>query len=142
MEVAVVMSRKVVSVGPSDSVEKAAHLMREEDVGCVLVVDANQKPAGILTDRDVVVRGVALGRRLSDVHVEEVMTRNPFTTRRSEPVLLTAKRMADLLVRRLPVVDEEGHVVGVISVDDLLTVLITELSNVATSIVGSSRLVK
>lgn len=142
MEVAAIMSKKVAAVGPKDSVEKACRLMDDEDVGCVLVLDAARKPVGVLTDRDVVTRGVAKGRRLSELAVQEVMTRNPFAVKRTEPVMLAAKRMADLLVRRLPVVDEEGRVVGVVSVDDFLTILITELSNVATAIVGTSKLVK
>ena len=56
--------------------------------------------------------------------------------------MLVARRLADKGVRRLPVVDDAGALVGVVSVDDLLTVLISELSNVCTVIVGSSRLVR
>jgi CBS domain-containing protein len=141
MDVASIMIKKLVAVGPKDPLSKAAQLMREEEVGCVLVLDERRKPLGILTDRDLVVRGVATGRSLS-TPVEEVMSRNPFTTKPTEPVMLAARRMADLLVRRLPVVDEEGRAVGLISVDDLLTILITELSNVASAIVGTSKLVR
>jgi len=142
MEVAAIMSKKVVMVGPEDTVEKACRLMDDEDVGCVLVLDAGRKPIGLLTDRDVVTRGVAKGRRLSELAVQEIMTRNPFAVKPTEPVMLAAKRMAGLLVRRLPVVDDEGRAVGVVSVDDFLLVLITELSNVATAIVGTSKLGK
>jgi CBS domain-containing protein len=141
MDVASIMIKKLVALGPKDPLSKAAQLMREEEVGCVLVLDERRKPLGILTDRDLVVRGVATGRSLS-TPVEEVMSRNPFTTKPTEPVMLAARRMADLLVRRLPVVDEEGRAVGLISVDDLLTILITELSNVASAIVGTSKLVR
>lgn len=141
MDVQSMMIRNVISVGPRDPLSKAAQLMREENVGCVLVLDERRKPVGILTDRDLVVKGVASGRNLSGP-VEEIMSRNPFTTKPTEPVMLAARRMADLLVRRLPVVDEEGKVVGLISVDDLLTVFITELSNVAAAIVGTSKLVR
>ena len=70
------------------------------------------------------------------------MSPDPKTARTSEPVLVAARRMAEESVRRLPVIDEDGHVVGLISVDDLLTLFITELSNVAAAIAGSSRLLK
>lgn len=142
MEVGAIMSKRVAAVGPRDTLVKVARLMKEEDVGCVLVLDEHRKPVGIVTDRDVIVRGLAVGRNPETEAVEAVMTKSPFSTRASEPVMLAARRMADLLVRRLPVVDEEGRAIGLVSVDDLLTILITELSNAATAIVGSSKLVR
>jgi CBS domain-containing protein len=142
MEIQSVMTRRVAALSPDDSLAKAAELMRKEDVGCVLIMNEEHKALGIVTDRDVVLRAVASGRNPAEVRVEDVMTREPKTARSSEPVLVTARRMAQEGVRRLPVVDEDGHVVGLISVDDLLTLFITELSNVAAAIAGASRLVK
>ena len=99
-------------------------------------------PFGIVTDRDIVLRALGERRDPGQVRVEEVMTSKPKTARTFEPVLVTARRMAQEGVRRLPVVDEDGHVVGLVSVDDLLTLFITEFSNVAAAIAGSSRLLK
>jgi CBS domain-containing protein len=134
------MTKKIAAVSPQDTLRKAAQLMDAENVGCVLVLDANRKPVGLVTDRDLVIRGMAAGRSAEGTPVEAVMTRSPHTTRATEPVMLVARRMADLLVRRLPVVDQEGRAVGLISVDDLAAVFITELSNVVTAIAGTSKL--
>jgi CBS domain-containing protein len=142
MEIQSIMTRRVAAVAPGERLAKAARLMREEDVGCVLVLNDDRQAVGIVTDRDIVLRTLARGRDPAQVRVEEIMSRDPVTARTHEPVLITARRMAQEAVRRLPVVDEAGHVVGLISVDDLLTVFITELSNVAAAIAGSSRLLK
>ena len=142
MEIQTIMTRSVAAVSPSDKLDKAARLMKEEDVGCVLVLDEERRPLGIITDRDIVLRVLAAKRDPAEVRVQEIMSPDPETARTYEPVLVTARRMAEESVRRLPVTDEDGHVVGLISVDDLLTLFITELSNVAAAIAGSSRLVK
>lgn len=142
MDAQAVMSKRLVALGPRDTLAKAAQVMQKEEVGCVLVVDAHRKALGILTDRDLVLRSVAVGRRPEEMKLEEAMSRDLVVARCSEPVLLVARRMADHQVRRLPVLDEKDQVVGLISVDDLLTIFITELSNVATAIVGTSRLIK
>ena len=142
MEVQTMISKRIASLPPQATAAEAAKLMREEDVGAVVVLSSEKKPLGIFTDRDLVLRVVALGRNPAQVKLEEVMSSNPFTVWARDPVMLVARRMADKGVRRLPVVNEGGMVIGVVSVDDLLTVLISELSNVCTVIVGSSRLVR
>lgn len=140
MNVDRIMSRDVASVPKKASLIDAAKLMSEEGVGCVLVLDAEEKPLGILTDRDLVVRGVAKEHVASETSVESVMSAHPFTARLGDPIMIVARKMADKGIRRVPVVDDKGAVVGMVSVDDLLTVFISELSNVAAAIVGSSKL--
>jgi len=135
-----IMTKKVVALRPQDTVAQAARLMREKGVGCILVLDRGKKPLGILTDRDIVVSVVAVGLDPMTTKLEEVMTPRVLTASRGEILLRVAKRMAEASVRRLPVVDEEGRVKGLISVDDILVLLITELSNVCAAIVGPSKL--
>ncbi|MBI3989974.1 MAG: CBS domain-containing protein [candidate division NC10 bacterium] len=134
------MTKKVAALRPQDTVARAARLMRERGVGCILVLDTKRKPVGILTDRDIVVSVVALGLDPMATKLEEVMTPRVLTASRDEILLRVAKRMAEASVRRLPVVDEEGKVKGIISVDDILVLLITELSNICAAIVGPSKL--
>jgi len=134
------MTKKVAALRPQDTVAQAARLMRERGVGCILVLDKGKNPLGILTDRDIVVSVVALGLDPMATRLEEVMTPHVLTASRDEILLRVAKRMAEASVRRLPVVDEEGKVKGIISVDDILVLLITELSNVCAAIVGPSKL--
>jgi len=142
MEVQAIMSRRIAALPPDATTAEAAKLMREEDVGAILALGPGKKPLGILTDRDLVLRVVALNRDPAQVKLQEVMSKHPCTVRGHEPVMLVARRMAEKGVRRLLVVNEGGSVIGVVSVDDLLTVLISELSNVCTVMVGSSRLVR
>lgn len=141
MEVDRIMNRKVASVGPKASLLDAAKLMSEDDVGCVLVVDDKSKPVGILTDRDIVVRSLAKRPTLESATVDSAMSPHPFTAKRDDPIMVVARKMADKGVRRIPVVNEDGAAVGIVSVDDLLTVFVSELSNVTAAIVGSSKLI-
>jgi CBS domain-containing protein len=142
MEVQAIMSKRLAALPPEATTAEAAKLMKEEDVGAIVALGPGEKPLGILTDRDLVLRVVALKRDPSQVKLQEVMSKHPCTVPGNEPVMLAARRMAEKGVRRLLVVDEGGSVIGVVSVDDLLTILISELSNVCTVMVGSSRLVR
>ena len=141
MEVERIMSRKIASVVKDATLREAADLMAEENVGCVLVVDTGEKPLGIVTDRDLIVRGIAKGHDAGNATVESVMSGHPFTAKRDEEIMFVARKMADKGIRRVPVVDDDGSVIGLASVDDLLTILISELSNVAAAIVGPSKLI-
>jgi CBS domain-containing protein len=69
------------------------------------------------------------------------MVRRVITARRDEILLRAVRRMAEGRIRRLPIVDEKGRAIGLVSVDDLLVLLITELSNVVAAIVGPSKLI-
>jgi CBS domain-containing protein len=106
-----------------DPVVNAAEIMKTEDVGAVPVVDAaeSRKLAGIITDRDIVVQVIAEGRDVRGVRIDEVMSRNPVTCRPDEDVQNALDRMAQHQVRRIPVVDGKGRVVGIISQADVLT---------------------
>src|SRR3972149_4098476 len=130
MEVQTMISKRIASLPPQATAAEAAKRMREEDVGAVVVLSSEKKPLGIFTDRDLVLRVVAPGRNPAQVKLEEVS--NPFTVGARDPVMLVARRMADKGVRRLLVVNEGGVVIGVVSVDDPPTVLISELSTVCT----------
>lgn len=140
MTIGSIMTKKVVALRPQDKVAKAAKLMREERVGCVLVLDENRKPIGILTDRDIVVSVVATGLNPKTTRLDQIMTSRVITAWEGEILLQVAKRMAEAYVRRLPIVDEKGRVKGLVSVDDILVLLIAELSHVCTAIVGPSKL--
>ena len=106
-----------------DPVTSAAEIMKMEDVGGVPVVDApdSGKLAGIITDRDIVIQVIAEGRDPKTVRIEEVMSRHPVTCRPAEDVQNAMDRMAQHQVRRIPVIDGKGHVVGIIAQADILT---------------------
>lgn len=116
-----VMSPDTASVEPMTTVARAAHLMRERDVGDVLVAyDCDL--FGVLTDRDIVLRTVAEGRDPHETAVGSVCTRPPLVTLSPDD---TTEHAADLMrqhaVRRLPVVERGGCPVGVVSLGDLAT---------------------
>lgn len=114
-----VMTHDVRSVAPGDSVVVAAKAMQEMDVG-VLPVCEDDQLLGIVTDRDIVVRGIALDLAL-DTPVQEVMTSDLVTCTPDDDVEDVVQDMQDAQVRRVPVLDEQQHLVGMVTLGDLAT---------------------
>lgn len=105
-----------------DTVEKAALIMRDRHVGC-LVLTRGGRPAGIVTDRDLVLRVLAEGLDASQVRLGEFVTFDPITISVKEGIETAAERMRKHGVRRLPIVDDRGVAVGIVTADDLLMLL-------------------
>ncbi|MDZ4773323.1 MAG: CBS domain-containing protein [Planctomycetota bacterium] len=122
MKIADLMTRDVITCGPEDSADQAARLMWEHDCGVIPVVDAQRRPIGMITDRDVCMAGYTMGRRLVDIRVGDVMTRNVQTCSPEEPVAAAEFAMRQRHVRRLPVIDSELRLVGLLSLNDLARV--------------------
>jgi CBS domain-containing protein len=121
------------TVGAEDTVEKAAQLMRERRVGC-LVVTRSGRPLGLVTDRDIVIRVVAEGRDARTDKVGDFATYDPITVSVHEGIETVVARMRRHGVRRLPVVDEDGMAVGIVTADDLLVLLGGEIAGVCEGI--------
>ncbi len=109
----------VYTVSPDDSVIDVARLMVEGDVGDVIVAK-DQKPVGILTDRDIVVRVLGAGLDAREVRVREVMSKPPVTISRNEEITAAIGLMSLHGIRRLPIVDENNRVVSILTLDDLI----------------------
>jgi CBS domain-containing protein len=109
-------------VGPRQTVAEAVALMQQERVGCVLVCEA-ERIVGILTERDVLRRVIAPGKPLT-MPVAECMTPRPVVVDRKEPVAAAVRRMEEGGYRHLPVVDETGRAVGVLSVKRIVHYLV------------------
>jgi CBS domain-containing protein len=116
--VADVMSSDVRVVTPDDTVQQATRLMRDEDTG-VLPVGEGDKLVGIVTDRDVTLRLVAEGKDPARTKVREVMTQDVKYVFEDEALDHVADNMAEQQVRRLPVVNRNKRLVGVVSIGDL-----------------------
>ena len=116
------LSTKRVAVShPDETVVEAARRMRTAHVGDVVVVDSQQRPIGMLTDRDIVVSAVAqTPERLSGLLVGDIMTREVVTVRSSDPPEEIATLMRRHGVRRLPVIGHDGRLEGIITLDDLI----------------------
>ncbi|MEA2295347.1 MAG: hypothetical protein QOE86_2986 [Solirubrobacteraceae bacterium] len=112
-----VMTHDPRTIRPSDTLQDAARHMRDGDAGAVLVTDGG-KLAGIVTDRDIVVRAVADGRDPSEVPASEVATKNVEALTPDQSVQDAARFMREHNVRRAPVV-QDGRPVGIVSLGDL-----------------------
>src|SRR5437868_7186978 len=114
-QVAEVMTRGVRTMSPNDSIQFAAQAMDELNVGVVPVCDGDRL-LGMVTDRDIAVRGVAQGRAPESTPLREVMSGDPLWCFEDEPLEQAIEQMREAQVRRLPVVDRERHLVGLLSV--------------------------
>jgi len=105
-------------VTPETLVSEAAQLMESEDVGSLPILDGEQV-AGVVTDRDIVIRAIAKGKDPRGMPVREVASRDLVTIRAEEDLSDALHLMASHQVRRLPVVDEDNRLVGVVAQADV-----------------------
>ena len=118
-----VMTRNPVSCVPDDAVMKVAQVMKNEDVGPIPIVEnrQTQKLVGMVTDRDLAMKLVAEGRDGRNTTVAEVMSRQIVTCHADDDLQKALDAMAENQLRRIPVVDEDGAVIGIISQADVAT---------------------
>jgi len=118
-----VMTKNPVTALPMDTVDHVAQLMKQQDIGPVPVVENQQtkKLIGIVTDRDLAIKVVAAGRDPKQTRVEEVMTRELVTCHANDNLQKALDLMGAHQVRRIPVVDDRGAIVGIIAQADVAT---------------------
>ena len=117
MQVKDVMTKNVASLNPEDSVERAAQLMDEYNIGSIPVCSA-EKVIGIITDRDIACRCVAKGENTKIQTVRDVMTSNPVVINSYSDIHDAARIMSERQIRRIPIVDN-NTLVGMVSLGDL-----------------------
>ena len=120
--VADVMSSPAITATSRESLAEAADRMSQHRLGSVVVVE-DRRPVGILTERDLLRRVLAVGKPLT-LAVAECMTSSPEVVHRKEPISAAVRRMEEGGYRHLPVVDEAGHLVGVLSVKRIIHYLV------------------
>jgi CBS domain-containing protein len=127
-------TREVVIIAKGCTVIEAARLMRDHHVGDLVVIeerDGERVPIGILTDRDIVVEVIAKeANRLSSLLVGDIMSSEPLAAREDESLSDTLKRMCARGIRRIPVVNERGGLLGILSIDDLMEQVCEELTDI------------
>jgi CBS domain-containing protein len=127
MTVGEVCKRSVVVVAKNETIVDAANHMRASHVGDLVVVEDRQGrhvPVGIITDRDIVVGGVAPNSgHIENLLVGDIMSPEVVSARETEPLEAALKKMEEHGIRRLPVVDGDGALVGIVTLDDALQVL-------------------
>lgn len=128
-------NRRVITINRTDAVLEAAVRMRKHHVGSLVIVEEVEgtvKPLGIVTDRDIVVGVVATASPyLETLQVGDLATEPLVTAREKESLMDALKRMRANGVRRMPVVNEEGALQGIIAFDDVLELLSDELSELS-----------
>ena len=118
-----VMTKKVVCCFPDDDVYKAANMMKQYDIGAIPVVDDDENRAlmGIITDRDLAIRVVGVSGDTKTAKVTDVMTKKLVTCHGFDDVQKVLDLMADNQLRRIPVVDNDSRVIGIIAQADIAT---------------------
>lgn len=131
MPIKSVCNSNVVTIQKSSTLHDASNLMQKYHVGSVVVTDSingRKIPAGIITDRDI---AMTLGatHNPSEIRVEQIMQAMPITVSENDGIYETIVKMRRSGVKRLPVINEEGSLCGIISSDDLLSLIGEEISN-------------
>jgi CBS domain-containing protein len=118
-----VMTKDPAYCSASDSIVKVAAAMKQQDVGSVPVVESadDRRLVGIVTDRDIVVKVVAPGKSVDQSIVKDAMTPNPVVCREDDELDQALKLMKERQVRRLPIVDSDGRLCGIIAQADVAT---------------------
>jgi CBS domain-containing protein len=119
MRVEQLMTRAVHSCEPDASLNRAAQLMWDHDCGCIPIVDSDNKVIGMITDRDIAMAAYTRGEPLAAIRIGDVMAQRVHTCGQSEALTVAEERMRKYQVRRLPVTDATGYLVGLVSVNDL-----------------------
>jgi CBS domain-containing protein len=122
-----------VTLAPDASCTEAAERMRDANVGAIVVADGG-RPLGVVTDRDIAVRVVAEGLAPENTSLREVMSGQPVYLSGERTLDQVIAAMRDLGVRRVPVVDADGKLSGVVSMDDLLVLLAEQLGSLAETV--------
>ena len=119
MNVADVMTSPARCVRAQDSLEQASRLMWDHDIGSVPVVDAQGRAIAMVTDRDICMAVYTRGKRVAELSVQDAMSRAVYTCHREDKLGAAERTMRVHQVRRLPVVDDAGQLVGVLSLNDI-----------------------
>ncbi|MCG3200445.1 MAG: Hypoxic response protein 1 [Gammaproteobacteria bacterium] len=134
MRIGDICTRTVVWCEPGTSVTDAAKMMRDAHIGNIVVAepsDGKRIPIGVLTDRDIVIQVIAKEVDPDTLGVRDIMSREVYTVDEDEDGTRTIERMRFKRVRRMPVVDRQGVLVGIVALDDLLQQLAEDLTAIA-----------
>jgi len=133
MHIGAICSRETIIASPADSIQTASQQMLQYNVGSLVLVETDakgNKPVGIVTDRDIVLKVIAPELKISEVKLADIMSTKLLTAKETDDVYETLKKMRAKVVRRIPVVDEEGYLKGMLTIDDLLEFFNKEMGEV------------
>ena len=125
--------RPIVTIAPEQNIPAACQLLDEHNIGCLLV-EEHGKLCGILTDRDIALRVTGHGRNPEQTTVRQVMTGTPVQISVDSTLHELTARLHNHHVRRVPIVNETGRAIGIVTIDDLLALLGDEMSDMGKAI--------
>jgi predicted transcriptional regulator len=134
MTLKTICNREVLIAQKNDTLVEAAKLMREYQTGSIVIIEERnglRYPAGIVTDRDLVIELIAKGVDINSVTLGDVMYRDIILGKENDDVNETIKIMRQRGIRRLPVVDDRGVLVGIVTMDDLIDLISEQLKDLA-----------
>lgn len=120
----------VETAGPDTAIEVLANTMAASNVGSIVITEASV-PVGIVTDRDLAISVIGSGADAATLTARDVMTPDPQTMTVEQGIFEVTNVMCQNAVRRMPIVDGEGAVVGIVTLDDLVRLLVAELGNLS-----------
>jgi CBS domain-containing protein len=126
-------NREVITADQDISVIEAAKLMRSSHVGCLVIVNDNNQPVGIVTDRDIIVEVIAEELSVDSVSIKDFMAGSPAVIREDDDINTALLIMEKHGVRRIPVVNENTQLIGILSLDEILK----EISGMLDSVISS-----
>lgn len=132
MNIGTICSRETIIAETGDSLLDTARLMRKHHVGSLIIVDKEKdgvRPVGIITDRDIVVQAISEEIDLNSLTAGDIMSTTLLLAREDDDLFEAFESMCMKGVRRMPVVSAEGILVGILSIDDLLEVIVDEMKN-------------
>jgi CBS domain-containing protein len=129
MNVSQLMTTNVLTCHADDRLDRAAQIMWDHDCGCVPVVDDMGHLQGMITDRDICMAALTQGKRLDEIPIASAMSREVLAASPNEDIERAADLMSKRQVRRIPVIDRQNQVVGVLSLGDLARALSDRRAN-------------
>lgn len=119
MKVKDCMCEDVCTIKPESTLREVAKMMSEKHIGCMPVCDNNNCVCGIITDRDLVLRGIACNKDINNTKVSDIMTCNVCSCFETDDITNAETKMGQKQIRRLPVCDENNKIVGILTIGDL-----------------------
>lgn len=119
MKVKDCMCEDVCTIKPESTLREVAKMMSEKHIGCMPVCDNNNCVCGIITDRDLVLRGIACNKDINNTKVSDIMTCNVCSCSETDDITNAETKMGQKQIRRLPVCDENNKIVGILTIGDL-----------------------
>lgn len=138
MRAAEIGTSRVIQLNESSSVTEAAHTMRQHDVGCIVTVKntlAGVMPSGIVTDRDLAIHFLADGS-VEEKFLRDIQSPSLVTCRADATIDELVAIMLGSHVRRVPIVDDEGHIIGIVCLDDVMVALAELLQRASRALTG------